>query len=365
MKTPVCTGFALFVLAASVTAQTTVTLMPDRDNSLYEDATGSLSNGAGTGLFCGVTLVGGKRRALIHFDVAGAIPAGSTVTSASLEMTVTMAQFVSAEIGLHLALADWGEGTSFAPMGQGGGTMATPDDVTWLNNFFPGSFWTSPGGDFLPFASASLPGISFTGPYSWASTAMTVTDVQGWIDNPATNYGWCLVEATEANAASAKRLGSRENVGFEPKLTIIYTPGGPTASAASTGTGCNGSSGNPATLTANGLPQLGNGAFALTLSGGSAGESANFFAAVGLEPAPISIAPPGCFLYLDLLTTLTFINLGVTPVTLPTDSAGSATVPFPVPSNPGLGGARLDIQGVLLGAGGVATSNAVTLILGN
>ena len=41
-------------LCASLQAQTTVTIGTDRDTTLYEDANGSLANGSGGSIFCGV-----------------------------------------------------------------------------------------------------------------------------------------------------------------------------------------------------------------------------------------------------------------------------------------------------------------------
>ena len=52
---------------------------------------GSLANGAGDYFFAGETAVGSKRRALLRFDVASAIPAGSTIVSAALVLSLSVA----------------------------------------------------------------------------------------------------------------------------------------------------------------------------------------------------------------------------------------------------------------------------------
>src|SRR3972149_3608603 len=64
----------------------TANLSPIRDNTLYQyvDADGDRSNGAGTRFFAGRTDQGRLRRGVLAFDVAGSIPAGSTITRASL-----------------------------------------------------------------------------------------------------------------------------------------------------------------------------------------------------------------------------------------------------------------------------------------
>ena len=58
-----------------------VQLAPSKDNTLYEDASGNISNGAGDYLFAGTTATaasGAIRRGVIAFDIAGSIPAGPT-----------------------------------------------------------------------------------------------------------------------------------------------------------------------------------------------------------------------------------------------------------------------------------------------
>ena len=68
----------------------------------------------------------------------------------------------------------------------------------------------------------SVVGIGF---YSWPSTQAMIGDVQTWVDNPGSNYGWILVGFEDA-ASTAKRFESRENAiaANRPKLTIKFTP---------------------------------------------------------------------------------------------------------------------------------------------
>src|SRR5207247_9985452 len=89
------------------------------------------------------------RRGLIAFDVAGSVPAGSTITSAQLQLSMSLTIAGPIDVSLHRALADWGQGTSFSTAGGGGmGAPATPGDATWTLRFFPATPWTNPGGDF-------------------------------------------------------------------------------------------------------------------------------------------------------------------------------------------------------------------------
>ena len=231
-----CCG-TLLLMASTAGAQCgpdQVPLLADRDNTLYEDTLGELSNGAGQYIFTGATLVMGVRRALLRFDVAGALPAGATVESAALWLQMTMTRAGPEDVSLHPVLSDWGEGTSMGFGEEGGGAPATPGDATWLHTFYDTDFWTNPGGDFEAAASATTTVDDF-GPYSWGSTPDMVADVQSWLDDPAANHGWIVV-GNEAVTLTAKRFGSRENldpasvpvlcVGFsEPPVVEIPTVG--------------------------------------------------------------------------------------------------------------------------------------------
>src|SRR5688572_17752262 len=100
------------------TVAASVMLTPSKDNTIYGD--GSVSNGAGPYLFAGSS--GEKRvlRGLIAFDLAGQIPAGATINSVTLTLSVnTPLPANSNTVRLHRVTAEWGEGTSSALMGGG------------------------------------------------------------------------------------------------------------------------------------------------------------------------------------------------------------------------------------------------------
>lgn len=203
---------------------TAVRIEAQKDNTLYEDPFGGLSNGAGAHLFAGLTATGAIHRAALAFDVAGNVPAGAQILSAKLTLHVTRTISGPQNVSLHWLSSDWGEGTSDALGEEGTGAAATPGDMTWLHTFHPGSFWSTPGGDFAALASATR-AVGFLGPHVWASAEMVV-DVQGWLDFPTTNHGWMLVGAEPPGGfLTAKRFGSRENIPvLRPTLTVIYLP---------------------------------------------------------------------------------------------------------------------------------------------
>jgi len=200
-----------------------IVINPSKDNTLYEydPAEGDHSNGAGFHFFAGENGMGELRRGVLAFDIAATIPAGSTITAVSLTMNMSMTPAGALTVELHKLLADWGEGTSHAPMGEGDGASATPNDATWRHRFFDSVFWTTQGGDFSATVSASQ-SVGGVGQYKWSSAQM-VADAQSWLDNAASNFGW-LVLGDETAIATAKRFDTRESAS-PPMLTIQFTPG--------------------------------------------------------------------------------------------------------------------------------------------
>jgi hypothetical protein len=223
-------GIALFLCNNSASG-ITVNLPAIQDNTLYGDPNGSLSNGSGPVLFAGVSGGGLLQRGLLQFDIIGELPTGATITSATLALYLSRESNVSISenIQLHRVEAAWGEGTSVAPMGGGGGGPATAGDATWTHRINPNDAWTTAGGDFSGTVSASqsVLGIGF---HSWGSTAQMISDVQDWLDDPGANFGWLLL-GNESFSQTSKRFDSRENpvVANRPVLTIEYEGGGPTA----------------------------------------------------------------------------------------------------------------------------------------
>jgi hypothetical protein len=199
---------------------------PIKDNTLYEfdAAEGDQSNALGNHFFAGETAMGELRRGVLAFDIAGAIPAGSTILGVTLSLNMSRTGLDTARtVELHKLLADWGEGTSVAPGEEGDGAPATTNDATWRHRFFDTIFWTAEGGDFSGTVSASQ-SVGAVGVYTWSSSQMRA-DVQSWLDDPASNFGW-LVLGDESEILTAKRFDTRESAS-PPVLTIIYRPAGP------------------------------------------------------------------------------------------------------------------------------------------
>lgn len=219
-------GFVLLISCCAAQAQDIqqITLSPNRDTTLFEE--GALSNGGGQYLFAGVVLSGAQRRALLRFPVA-AIPAGATVTDATVSMNLSRSRTpnTALTVSLHRMTADWQAGLVDASGQEGAGASAQNGDATWAFRSFPDQPWLQPGGDFVASSSASLLTVALGG-YQWQSSGL-ITDVQQWIDSPASNFGWIAIGS--AGAGNAKRFDSAEigDNNLQPQLTISYLPAPP------------------------------------------------------------------------------------------------------------------------------------------
>jgi len=221
---------ALFLLASVVALAAharpaladQIVLQPVKDITLIEEPQGLLSNATGPRIYVGRNSIGGRRRALIAFDLS-AIPPGSTITDATLTLYMSRTQAGDNAVELHRALADWGEGTSYSGgTGGGSGAPSTPNDATWIHRFYPDVLWANPGGDFDPTPSATTI-VRDIGSYTWSGPGV-VADVQAWVNAPGANFGWLLI-GDEVSTPSAKRFESREGQSNQrPRLTIQYTP---------------------------------------------------------------------------------------------------------------------------------------------
>lgn len=215
--------FLIVVLPALAFAQTTVELNPVKDNTLYETDNGELSNGAGEFLFFGQTGTSASnklRRAVLAFDIAGTLPAGAMVKSATLSITVSRVNATDPlTTNLHRMGADWGEGASDAPGQEGAGAQSETDDATWLHSFFSGTTWATPGGDFATPVSSTVD-IGGTGTYVFEGLG---AEVQSMLEIPDENWGWIII-GDETVANGAKRIDGRSSSGMLPVLTVTYDP---------------------------------------------------------------------------------------------------------------------------------------------
>ncbi|MCP2249652.1 RHS repeat-associated core domain-containing protein [Lentzea aerocolonigenes] len=145
----------------------------------------------------------GTTRAAVRFRDLSALPAGARVTNA--EMTL------------------WG----FYSTGSGAIFDGHPltksfveNQVTW-NRASTATAWTAPGGD-IGAAGDNVSGITNDpNRHIWDLTAAA----QGWVDNPATNYGY-EVKLRDENGPTQRVLFLSDEAAephLRPKLTVTYT----------------------------------------------------------------------------------------------------------------------------------------------
>ncbi|HUS37709.1 MAG TPA: DNRLRE domain-containing protein [Verrucomicrobiae bacterium] len=162
-----------------------------------------------------------RMRALLRFDLSE-IPAGSTITSAQVTVTVVRVPFAidppASAFELHRLLRSWSEGTK-------GGAIAGTGEATWIAPKAPSPTWAVPGAgdntDASPTISSSVT-IEGLGAYTFASTPALTADVQNWLNNPASNFGWMMRSVAENLQQSARRFANRESGSNTPTLTIGY-----------------------------------------------------------------------------------------------------------------------------------------------
>jgi hypothetical protein len=206
-------------------AQSQVDLFPFKDASLFEpDSVDNPLAGGGGDLFVGRTGSQRLRRGMISFDVAGAVPSGSVITSVVIRLEMSQSNAGDADIRVHRILADWGEGTAVGQGGGGAGAPARLGDATWTHRFLGGEPWINEGGDFAPEVLTTLT-VGGPGSYQFSSAGLA-SAVQDMLDHPEQNFGFMFIGPEQPSILSAKRFRSREfsTQSVRPKITIEYTP---------------------------------------------------------------------------------------------------------------------------------------------
>lgn len=207
-------------------AEQTKQLQPSKDTTLIESAKGLLGNSEGETIFVGRTgqPEESRRRGLITFDFAGAIPPRSRILSVTLTMTLQLSAGADqpSTINLYRVSRFWKEGASVAQGGRGAEAQA--GDATWIHSVYPTSRWARPGGDYLKISSAKTE-VNAAGVYTWNSTPRLVADVQTWVNSPKKNFGWIII-GDESKAATAKVFHSSESPDetLRPQLTVTFRP---------------------------------------------------------------------------------------------------------------------------------------------
>jgi len=203
---------------AALSARAEVTnLMCVADTTLQQDFPDNNTGGADS-FTAGGRNRGGPTRALLQFDIAGAIPPGATINSATLTVTVVAVNGPDSTFALHRVLAAWGEGSGADFQGSSPGGE---NDATWNVRMGPANPWSTAGGDFDP-ANSATQAISGVGSYSFASATLAA-DVQAWLNHPGTNFGWLLRSQSETTLGTIRRFTGRLAAIDAPQLAVDYS----------------------------------------------------------------------------------------------------------------------------------------------
>jgi hypothetical protein len=215
----------------SIARGATIVVPVTQDTTLFEFSPTSNLGAAklGAGAIAQLVLPAGtpaRMRALMRFDLAE-IPAGATITAAELQVTVVDHLPGGIPPGstfeLHRVLKDWGEGVQ---VNFNLGAPAVDGEATWVAPKHPGPAWTAPGASGADDAAdkiSSTVAINALGAYTFPSTSDLIADVQNWLANPASNFGWLMKSASENLQQTARRFGHREGTAGAATLTVTYT----------------------------------------------------------------------------------------------------------------------------------------------
>lgn len=221
----------VLILAASVGASAASLDQPlsaVADTCLIEIAPDN-NMGGQTYFNSGSNMQGLRNRGLLRFDLS-VIPPGSVIKSATMTIWcvgVPTDGPAASIFDLHRMLKPWGEGSELAFIGAGRGSSATTNEATWNDRFaYADAPWATPGGEpEVDYATNSSAETFISDESSYDFRFGTIAqDVQYWLDNPQSNFGWMLMTRDESQISSARRFGSHEDPDNTPTLDISFIP---------------------------------------------------------------------------------------------------------------------------------------------
>lgn len=245
-----CAWLPALVAAVPEGRAAVIDIPAEQDATLFGGAANTGHSSSGPGMFVGTDAMRLPKRGLIEFDVANYVPAGATVTSVTLNLTLGQiagggggasgGPVSQSTIRLFAATTAWNGGSNGATGhpgpgfgGTGQGFQANPGDATWAYSSYNTTPWKTSGGggDFVATESAdAVVGSAIGSVFSWGSTAQLVTDVQGWLDGATANDGWLLKNDDETGQFSYRAFYTREGAAEQgvpqdaPQLVVAFTP---------------------------------------------------------------------------------------------------------------------------------------------
>jgi RHS repeat-associated protein len=149
---------------------------------------------------------GARRRAVLQFDVANALPERVEVLNAELELHLLDDHGApDTDVNAHRLTASFG------------------GSATW-NSRATGSAWASAGGDFVAEAAAPGDDVGYLGDgedHWWAPVEL----VQAWVDGDQVNHGLLLKTGEQAPSHLLQFASSEHaNAGKRPELEVTWMP---------------------------------------------------------------------------------------------------------------------------------------------
>ncbi|MEQ4205797.1 DNRLRE domain-containing protein [Actinopolymorpha sp. B9G3] len=190
-------GQIMQIMQASFTDTTVSSTQPDTNLNVL-DGQRWLSVGNNSSTY-------GKTRALLERPMEGTIPSGVTVVDAELQLWQSHSTGSGATFDAHALTAPWSEG-----------------QATW-NQAATSDLWTTAGGDY----NAGVADDDTIGSDPKRQIWDVGTIVQGWVDDPASNYGLLLKvhdEAASGPQQQATFISSESDVDAElrPQFVVRY-----------------------------------------------------------------------------------------------------------------------------------------------
>jgi endonuclease/exonuclease/phosphatase family metal-dependent hydrolase len=201
----------LMLVAAPAAAQTTITLAAP-GTEVTDDVTIRGGGYAGVNYSTDDSLVtktssdpSNVRRVLLKFDTANTIPAGATVVSATLTLTLK-----SAAASLSRPIAAYRVTKSFLKA-----------NATWLD-YRSGADWTSPGGDFAEEWATVTVGRAAGSAVSFDVTALVQQTIAGTFGTRYTRLALADIGAADNESMRVFHSSRAASASVRPRLVVTY-----------------------------------------------------------------------------------------------------------------------------------------------
>ncbi|MBI3853724.1 MAG: DNRLRE domain-containing protein [Verrucomicrobia bacterium] len=199
----------LVITLSSTSIAGSISLPPVADTTITEKATPPPTTELNVGT-TGPTAGSKSGRALLQFDIAANLPSNAIITAAALTVKVTKAPMtaVNSTFDLRKVLVSWSE-----------------SDATWSNRMAATPWSTNGGGIGVDFSSiiSQTNFITGTGLYTFVSNSNLVADVQNWLLNLGSNFGWVVISELQGTNFTERTLASREDTANAPSLAIQFS----------------------------------------------------------------------------------------------------------------------------------------------